>query len=526
MKKYSLAIITGFMILCASAIMPGRAYAIDEADDNKIQDGVYVDNVDLSGMSKEEASKAVDDFVNSYYDEKITLGAGKEETEVEVADLNLEWLNKDIANEALGIGRKGNVVNRYKQLKDLEHEPIVLNVEFGINDNTAKKLVEKIAKNFNQEAVDAGIKRENGNFIITEGHQGIIINEDDSIRKIKEFFSDGWLSTNSKIELVSQIEEPKGSVEELSKIKDLLGSFSTVCGSGATGRIQNIINGTGKINGSIVYPGEEFSADAAMGPYDASTGYALGGAYENGTVVQSYGGGICQVSSTLYNAVIKAELEVTQRANHSMTVSYVEPSMDAAIAGTWKDLKFKNNTDTPIFIEGYVKGGTVYFNIYGKETRDPNRTIEFVSETLSTTPPGVTIHETDAPFGTITVASAGHTGIEARLWKVVYVSGKEVSREIFNTSKYKASERVLNVGTRTDNATAAGALRDAINANSEDACNSIIAQYGSSATPKEEPSQPQDPNQTGDTTPADNPDNTTTGDNGDGSTNPGTSVTE
>ena len=269
MKKYSLAIITGFMILCASAIMPGRAYAIDEADDNKIQDGVYVDNVDLSGMSKEEASKAVDDFVNSYYDEKITLGAGKEETEVEVADLNLEWLNKDIANEALGIGRKGNVVNRYKQLKDLEHEPIVLNVEFGINDNTAKKLVEKIAKDFNQEAVDAGIKRENGNFIITEGHQGIIINEDDSIRKIKEFFSDGWLSTNSKIELVSQIEEPKGSVEELSKIKDLLGSFSTVCGSGATGRIQNIINGTGKINGSIVYPGEEFSADAAMGPYDA-----------------------------------------------------------------------------------------------------------------------------------------------------------------------------------------------------------------------------------------------------------------
>ena len=85
--------------------------------------------------------------------------------------------------------------------------------------------------------------------------------------------------------------------------------------------------------------------------------------------VQSYGGGVCQVSTTLYNAVLKAELEVTQRSNHSMIVTYVKPSMDAAIAGDYKDLKFVNNLDAPIYIEGYTVGKDIYFNIYGQETR-------------------------------------------------------------------------------------------------------------------------------------------------------------
>ena len=138
----------------------------------------------------------------------------------------------------------------------------------------------------------------------------------------------------------------------------------------------------------------------------------------SGKVVQSSGGGICQVSTTLYNAVILAELEVTQRQPHSMLVDYVKPSMDAAIAGDYKDLKFKNNTETPIYIEGYISGGNLTFTIYGKETRNANRSIEFVSETLSTTPAGKKFVESGDSLGVMTKSGSGHTGKTARLGRL------------------------------------------------------------------------------------------------------------
>ena len=90
--------------------------------------------------------------------------------------------------------------------------------------------------------------------------------------------------------------------------------------------------GASKLNGHIIYPGETFSVTAAVIPFTAENGYMLAPSYESGSVVDSYGGGICQVSTTLYNAVLDAELEVVERHNHSMTVSYVEASKDAAIA--------------------------------------------------------------------------------------------------------------------------------------------------------------------------------------------------
>lgn len=121
---------------------------------------------------------------------------------------------------------------------------------------------------------------------------------------------------------------------------------------------------------------------------------------ESGKVVDSYGGGICQVSTTLYNAVLNAELEVLERHNHTMIVTYVDPSKDAAIAEGLMDLRFANNTDYLIYISGYAYGGELTFTIYGHETRDPNRTVEYVSETTgTTTADGVALYATDQPVG-------------------------------------------------------------------------------------------------------------------------------
>ena len=135
-------------------------------------------------------------------------------------------------------------------------------------------------------------------------------------------------------------------------------------------------------------PGEVLSGYECLQPFTSANGYKGAASYANGQVVDSIGGGVCQVSTTLYNAALQAELEIVERQNHSMIVTYVEPSMDAAIAGTVKDLKIRNNYSTPIYVEGYTENKQITFTIYGKETRPANRKVEYVSETLGRTSPG------------------------------------------------------------------------------------------------------------------------------------------
>jgi vancomycin resistance protein YoaR len=190
--------------------------------------------------------------------------------------------------------------------------------------------------------------------------------------------------------------------------------------------------------------------------------------------VDSLGGGICQVSTTLYNAVLRAELEVVERSNHSMIVTYVDPSADAAIAGTYKDFKFTNNTDAPIYIEGTTANKQVTFTIYGEETRPSNRTVKYVSQTLSTTDPGVLIvADAGQPIGYRTVESA-HKGVVAELYKHVYVNGVEESVTKVNKSTYKASPRTITIGVAGD-AELSAQLQAAVATQDEAVVNATLA---------------------------------------------------
>ncbi len=162
----------------------------------------------------------------------------------------------------------------------------------------------------------------------------------------------------------------------------------------------------------------------------------------------SLGGGVCQVSTTLYNAVLRAELEIAERSPHSMVVSYVEPSMDAAIAGDYKDFKFKNNTDVPVYIQGGTYGGTISFTIFGEETRSSDRKIRFESEVTDTIQPGAdkVTYDKTKPESYMTVTQEAHTGYKAKLWKIVTENGKEKKTQI-NSSTYSASPRYVTKGS-------------------------------------------------------------------------------
>ena len=194
----------------------------------------------------------------------------------------------------------------------------------------------------------------------------------------------------------------------------------------------------------------------------------------NGRVVDGVGGGVCQVSTTLYNAVLRAELEVVERAPHSMTVTYVDPSADAAIAGNWKDFKFANSTDAPIYIEAGVSNKQVTFTIYGEETRPASRKVEFTSTTLSTQEAGVQIVADGGQGIGYYMVDVGHRGVVAELYKHVYENGVEVSKERVNKSSYAASPKLITVGVAGDPALSAE-LQAAIATQDEATVQAVLA---------------------------------------------------
>lgn len=479
-KRYLPMACMGIMLaLLVIVTVPVNA---EKKETDTIPERVYVGEISVGGMTQEEATQAVEEYVAGLEDKKIVLQAGENQLEVTAGDIGISWGNPEIVEEAVGLGKSGNLISRYKAMKDLENEDKVYQIAYNIDKEKAVKVLEDNEAVLNTEAVDAGLERVDGSFNIIPGSQGVNVNVEESLDTIEEYFVQKWDGNDATVELVAEVVEPKGTEEELAKVQDLLGSFHTSYGTSGAGRSQNVANGTSKINGSVIYPGEEFSVYEAVSPFEASNGYEMAGSYMNGTTVESFGGGICQVSTTLYNAVIRAELEVTERSNHSMIVTYVEPSEDAAIAGTYKDLKFKNNTDAPIYIEGYTAGKVVYFNIFGHETRDSNREVSFVSETLSTTDPGVEYKASaDLPIGKFSTEQSAHTGYTAQLWKIVKVNGVEQSREIFNKSTYKASPKIVLVGVASSNGDAVAAMNAAIASQDEGTINAAAAQWNDAA---------------------------------------------
>ena len=484
-KKQSIGIffVAVGIIFAAVLLGTGNSVFAKEKDDTLIPGNVYIGEVAVGGMTVEEAKEAVADYVKDITDVDVVLKAGEKSVTVKADELGLTWGNTKVAEEAANIGKSGNLIKRYKDQKDLENENKIYDIVYTVDEEKTRAVLTEKSAELNQKAVNASLKRENGAFIYEDGKQGIVMNIEGSVQSVVSYFNNGWDAKAPEIELVADVEEPEGNKESLSRVKDVLGTYHTDFSSSTAERVINIKNAVDKIDGTVLYPGEEFSVYEAIAPLDAENGYELAGAYENGTTVQSYGGGVCQVSTTLYNAILYAELNVTQRSNHSMLVHYVDPSRDAAIAGTYKDLKFQNSTDAPIYIEGYTSGGIVYFTIYGEETRLSNRKVEYQSETVSQDTPPVQIAAAAAPVGYVAVTQKPNVGQSAKLWKVVTIDGVEQEREVVNTSKYSSSPKIIAVGNVSDDPNACAAINAAIATQDEATVRAVAAQCAAGAAP-------------------------------------------
>ena len=430
-------------------------------------------------MTAEEASKAIDEYIKELNNGETVLVGDIGSTTVSNAELGISCNASETIKSALAIGKSGNLLSRYKDIRDTENQSYVLTPDIEIDTDMTRQVLEDYQKVLVSGAVNYGLKHESDSFTVTEGKEGTVIDVDATIASLKSFFSSEWSESGNSINVETSTVEPKGSADELALVKDKLGTFTTDYSSSTGGRKTNVERGTELINGSVVYPGEEFSVHDAVNPMNEENGFALAGAYENGTTVESYGGGICQVSSTLYNAVLMSELEVVKRSPHSMVVGYVDPSRDAAIAGDYKDFIFKNNTDAPIYIEGAASGGVLTFSIYGQETRAANRSIEYVSETVEETQAEGVEYRADNSMavGQIKQVQSAHSGKEAVLYKIVYEDGVQVSKEQVNSSSYAAAKTIYNVGTYSSNSEAVSAITSAINSQDGDTIQSVATTY-------------------------------------------------
>ncbi len=468
----------GFSLVLLMVLTYAFGLTVQAKDEDTIKTGVYAGDIDLSGKTETEAKAAIEAYMEELQSVEITLQAADEnEVVVTAGELGVKWTNSELVEEAMELGRQGNVIQRYMALKDLEHENKVFTIALQFDIQVINDILTNECTKFDREAVNVSLKRENGEFHVVEGQTGYVLDIETSIDLVNDYLTQEWNHQACNIPLDIVVDEPEGSVEELAAVTDMLGSFTTSFASSGSARSANVENGAKLIDGTTLYPGEEFSTYEAVAPFTQANGYYMAGSYLNGKVVDSLGGGICQVSTTLYNTVLLSELDVTERYNHSMIVAYVDPSADAAIAeSSGKDFKFVNNTDYPIYIESYVKNKKITVNIYGKETRSENRTVRYESEILEVNhPPADVIYaDPSQPIGYI-VSESAHIGYKAKLWKVVTENGVEVSREQVNSSSYKMTPRTATVGTATADPHAYEEIMAAIGTASIDHVKNVIA---------------------------------------------------
>lgn len=463
----------------ASAGDSGTEATAADLEGYKAAENIFIENINVSGMDQAEITQAINTKMQELSASTIILSAGGSAVAVTAQDFGLTYTNTDVIRQALETGQKGDPLKRFEAAyRKQEEGPLILELRFAVNEDLIRQTLANQASPLQKPAVNMGLVRnEDGSFTSTPGEDGWMIDTEAAVQTIKEFFTNEWRGGRAGISLASVTVAGKGTEEQFAQVRDVLGQSQTSYADSSDVRKQNIQVGVSLINGSVVYPGEEFSVEAVTQPYTAEHGYAPAPSYEMGSVVDTYGGGLCQVSTTLYLAILNSELEVTERSSHSMLVNYVEPSMDAAVAQGVKDFKFVNNTDAPIYIMGTADGSTLSFSIFGHETREAGRVVTYESETLETTAiTDAADTDSELPWGQ-TRGESGHLGAEARLWKVVTVNGVQESRTQINDSEYNMAPNTVYYGTKGASDEAVNELEAALENKDMAAVSAVVAKY-------------------------------------------------
>ncbi|MEA4960189.1 VanW family protein [Lutispora sp.] len=437
----TIAVLLIFMVII---LIFGSAVLFLSGD--KIAPNVSIDGFDVGRMTRGEAmlqlSNAFDNNLNETY---IPLKHGEGLWQMNYKDISYSYDYGKAVEEAYKIAREGNIFRRYVDSIYVRLNKKEIGIGFSYNRDSIAKLIKDISKEIDKEAKDAAIRLISGKFQITEEKPGAKLNQEKAVKMIEAGVVERSIAA---IELPVEVIDADIKSSELANITDKLGEYATSFNAGNQSRSSNIKIATKSVTDVLVHPGGTFSLNKTIGPRLAKYGYRTAKVIINNEYVDGIGGGICQVSSTLYNAALLSNLKIVERKNHSLPSDYVSMGRDATISGDYIDLKFMNNSKYPIYIYGEVKGNQVKFSIYGKN-ENQGKQIKIKTEVLKKIEPKIKIIEDNSlPVGKKVVEKKAKPGYVVRSYRVLVENGKEILVEPLFTDTYRVSDGVTRVGTK------------------------------------------------------------------------------
>ncbi len=382
MKKLSIWLIA---ITATIFIAAGSTYwyihSTVQGYENTFYPNVTIEGVNLGQLSKEEARKQFDDILEKYNQLNIDITAGDHKFQKQLHNFNIKYNLEEQIEAAFQFGKNDTLLNQYEFIKDEQGQSF--SISYTIDESLLQGWVTEIQEAIATNPKDATIKIRSGQVNVTNDIKGYKINQEQLKQDIITI-----LNTNSKEDLavVAILDEipARISADSLNNVRHVIGSFTTHYSRNDANRNYNIKLATETIDSFLLMPGESFSFNNFVGNTTADKGYKAAGSFLDGEVVNSYGGGVCQVSTTLYNAIVKAGIIPDVRFNHSMRVYYVPIGMDAAIAYPYKDLAFTNPYQTPVYIEGTVSPTSITFTLYSTtDSKNTNTDFRLSSSIVS-----------------------------------------------------------------------------------------------------------------------------------------------
>lgn len=508
-KHIMLGISIGILVILG--ILISTIFSILNINNEKIISGVSIAGVDVSGLSREEAKGTIGSLYDAKKEKEIDIKYEEYESSLNSTLMEVNYDVDKAVEEAYSVGRKDNIfLNNYDILFTLITKKNV-NVDMSLNEDATKQIIDDISVNLPGAVIDSNYSIEDDELIITKGKAGIVVETDKLKEEVKKrlntidlneeiikipvtekepelididkiheeiykeakdayYTKDPFtvypevegvdfdveeartiLASEEKDEYVIKLKitKPKVTIDQIGSeaFPDRLAIFTTRFDVSDVDRSTNLRIACQKINGKVVLPGETFSYNQALGARTAAAGYKNGKVYSGGEVVDGIGGGICQISSTLYNAVLFSNLEVVERRNHQFVTSYVEAGRDATVVYGLTDFKFKNTRKYPIRIVASAQNGIATVSIYGiKEGTE--YTFKINTKTVVTIPFSTKyVEDSSLDVGTEKVKQKGANGLKSETYITKMLDGKVVSTTLLSRDTYDAMARIIIKGT-------------------------------------------------------------------------------
>lgn len=482
-------------------------FSLLNINNTKIIKGISINKINIEGMSKDEALITIKEKIEKELEKDINIKSEEFEYSIKLSQIELEYNINEAIENAYKVGRNGNIfTNNFNILKSMiKGENIDL--EYSYNEELLNSITKDISVKIPGAVEEPSYYVENEKLYISKGKSGNIVNQEklkdailENIGKdksedilleiyeaepkaidIEKIYNEvhtepknAYYTKNpfevfphvngidfnienakellkedkDEYEIILIITEPEITTNEIGTeaFPNLISSFSTKYDTSNIPRTTNLKLAMQKLNGYVVSPGETFSYNKALGKRTVAAGYKEAGGYAGGRVVQTLAGGICQISSTLYDAVVYANLDIIERHNHMFLAGYVGAGKDATVVYGSLDFKFKNTRNYPIMIKTSIGGGIAKISIYGVK-EEVEYDVEISTKILSYIPYRV-IYEEDRSLaeGEEKVTQGGMNGCKSITYKILRLNGKEVSRIVLSSDTYDPMNKIIKRG--------------------------------------------------------------------------------